>query len=85
MSIGTKPRPQPQHAFAGYMTITAGSALCQVSPPTLRAEADSGRIRSLRDPAGRRLLWREDVEAYAESRRQRKERSSAAAATDTDS
>jgi predicted site-specific integrase-resolvase len=41
-----------------------------LSEATVRLLADSGRIRSVRDHAGRRLLLRHDVERVARERAQ---------------
>jgi hypothetical protein len=38
----------------------------KLSLETLRKQADSGTIRCIRDPIGRRLLLREDVQALAD-------------------
>lgn len=48
-----------------FMSLTEASAIIQRTPVTLRNWADSGRIRAVRDPAGRRLLVRSDVERVA--------------------
>jgi hypothetical protein len=51
--------------------VSIGGAIKRtgVSGTTLRLEADLQRIRSIRDPAGRRLLLARDVDAYAARRR----------------
>jgi hypothetical protein len=74
MTVMTKGRPQPVDALTSYFTMTRSQAEAGVSATTLRAEMAKGRIRGLRDPLGRRLLWGPDVLAYAEARRQQKER-----------
>jgi excisionase family DNA binding protein len=45
-----------------------------LSEATVRLLADSGRIRSVRDHAGRRLLLRDDVERVAQERAHRARR-----------
>jgi hypothetical protein len=72
MGVAVKGRPHPQDALDNYMTLMKAVAVTEVSATWLRLEVDSGRIRSLRDPQGRRLLWAPDVLQYAEARRQRK-------------
>jgi len=51
-----------------YLTLTMAHRCVggRVSVETLRKRADTGKIRSVRDPIGRRLLRREDVELLAE-------------------
>jgi hypothetical protein len=51
--------------------MTEGMRRTGVTASTLRLEADLQRIRSIRDPGGRRLLLAHDVDAYAARRRAR--------------
>ncbi len=49
-----------------------------LSETSVRLLADSGRIRSVRDPARRRLLVRKDVERLARDRQAQDQRESSA-------
>ncbi len=54
--------------LADFTTLTASSRSLGVTIATLKAWADKGIIRAVRDDAGRRLLFREDVERIARER-----------------
>jgi predicted site-specific integrase-resolvase len=47
------------------MSLTQASQLLGKTTETLRKYADTGRVRCVRDPSGRRLLVRADVERLA--------------------
>ncbi len=51
-----------------FMTLTMAVRHLdgRISLETLRKKADTGAIHCVRDPVGRRLLLRKDVEALAE-------------------
>ena len=51
-----------------FTTLTAASRLVGVSISTLKTWVDRGIVRAVRDDAGRRLLFREDVEKIARER-----------------
>ncbi len=51
------------------MTLTQASRILNVTATTLRWWIVAGRIRAVRDGAGRRLLLREDVERIAKERK----------------
>ncbi len=48
--------------MARLIALTRAHRLTGLSVETLRKKMDSGAIRGIRDPAGRRLLLRKDVE-----------------------
>jgi len=52
-----------------YVGLTVAAHILGLSQSTVRLLADSGRVRSTRDPVGRRLLLREDVERIADERK----------------
>jgi hypothetical protein len=52
-----------------FVGLTEAVKRTGASVPTLRVKADRQEIRSIRDPAGRRLLLATDVDAYAARRR----------------
>jgi hypothetical protein len=71
MGVAVKGRPHSADTLDNYMGLKRASTTAEVSETWLRMLVDQGRIRSLRDPQGRRLLWAPDVRQYAEARRQR--------------
>ena len=54
--------------LADFCGLVAASRIARVSTSTLRLLADRGEITSIRDPLGRRLLLRQDVERLAARR-----------------
>lgn len=49
-------------SLADYVGLTEASHMTGLSISLLRTYADTKRVRSLRDPLGRRLLLRADIE-----------------------
>jgi len=62
-----------ERALGDYMSLRMAEVLClgkgaPITTVTLRKYADDGRVRSIRDPQGRRLLLKSDVEKLAAMR-----------------
>ncbi len=55
-------------SLADYVGLTEASRITGLSVSLLRTYADTNRVRSLRDPLGRRLLVRADVEKLRRER-----------------
>ena len=51
-----------------FMSLTEAARQLGVSLTTARSRTDAGLIRSVRDPMGRRLLLREDVESMRQGK-----------------
>lgn len=49
------------HLQSAFVGVTEAARILGVTGTTVREYADCGRLRFVRDPAGRRLLLREDV------------------------
>lgn len=60
-----------QAVLDAFLTLTGAARVTGLSSQTLRMYADSGRVRAVRDAAGRRLLLRDDVERLAAERGRR--------------
>lgn len=52
-----------------FCGVREASALLGLSEASVKHMADAGRVRMVRDPVGRRLLNRADVERLAKERR----------------
>ncbi len=60
-----------EQAKTKWLSLQQASRLLGIHPATLRAWSDRGRIAAQRTPGGHRRFNRADLEAWAESQRQR--------------